>query len=109
MPSRQLPSRVQPLPAWPYLSTRLKGLLGDDFLTLTELIEVQWPLRLEDNIYITTGGCKRHSCGISDAIVIYELNTFNIIVGLHQFNRSTFYSEMPCSTPAALIKWETKH
>jgi hypothetical protein len=93
----------------PYFSNRLQSLLGVKFDLLKELIFVQFPLHIEDQHFVTTGGCKQHLCTVNDAIVIYDLLSNNIIVGMRNSDTSMFYSEKQCGAPNALIKWETEH
>jgi hypothetical protein len=83
------------------LIQRLQKLLGNNRFNFIKNMELEVPIKIENN-HCVVEGCKAHECGFTNFIIVYDFMNDLMSVGIHDDYKITTYSEN--GIPSPIIK-----
>ncbi len=88
----------------PIIKKRLENLIGNKYFFLTGTCHVETPIKIENDEFITEG-CQAHNCDATNYIILINLLSNNMYVGIREEQNVRLYSE-DGSTSSYLTKWK---
>jgi hypothetical protein len=87
------------------LVRRLEALLGDRFEFMKKTWAVENPIEVKDEYFIATG-CEAHNCASTNFIIVANLNSNKIYVGIREEEKVKKYAEQGGTFPEQIENWE---
>jgi hypothetical protein len=82
----------------PILSPRLEKILGDRFMFVMETWAVESPIEIRGDKFIASA-CQAHNCGNTNFIIVANISTNKISVGVREEGKTKTYTEATTIDP----------
>ena len=88
------------------LQKKIKNLIGNRFYFLKNTWSTEVPIKIEDGFFIASG-CEQHNCNNTNFIIVMELKTNKLFVGIREENEIKIYSEGDFE-PKQITDWKNE-
>jgi hypothetical protein len=86
------------------LEKKIKNLIGNRFYFLKNTWSTEVPIKIEDGFFVASG-CEQHNCNNTNFIIVMELKTNKLFVGIREENEIELYSEGDFE-PTQITDWK---